>query len=50
MYSAIEPKTGESVSLILPYANTDWMSVFLKELSERYAEDELVLVLRRWMR
>ena len=45
VYSAIEPKTGESVSLILPYANTDWMSVFLKELSERYAEDEIVLVL-----
>ena len=45
VYSAIEPKTGESVSLILPYVNTDWMTVFLQELSDRYAKDEIVLVL-----
>jgi transposase len=44
-YSAIEPKTGESVSLILPYANTACMTLFLQELSERYPEDEIVLVL-----
>ncbi|MFM6674705.1 MAG: IS630 family transposase [Dolichospermum sp.] len=44
-YSAIEPKTGESVSLIFPYANTACMTLFLKELSERYSDDELVLVL-----
>lgn len=44
-YSAIEPKTGESVSLILPSANTDWMTVFLQELSTGYAEEEIVLVL-----
>ena len=44
-YSAIEPKTGESVSLILPYADTACMTLFLQELSERYAEDEIVLVL-----
>jgi transposase len=44
-YSAIEPKTGESVSLIFPYADTACMTLFLQELSERYAEDEIVLVL-----
>ncbi|MCS6266249.1 MAG: transposase [Vampirovibrio sp.] len=44
-YSTMEPKTGESVSLILPYADTDWMNVFLRELSERYPADEIVLVL-----
>ncbi len=45
VYSAIEPKTGESVSLIMPYADTACMNVFLEELSGRYADDELVLVL-----
>lgn len=45
VYSAIEPKTGESVSLIMPYADTACMNLFLRELSERYVEDEIVLVL-----
>jgi transposase len=45
VYSAIEPKTGESVSLIMPYANTAWMTHFLQELSGRYPDDRLLLVL-----
>ncbi len=45
VHSAIEPKTGESVSLSSPSADTDWMTVFLQELSERYPEDESMLVL-----
>ena len=44
-YSAIEPKMGESVSLIFPYADTACMTLFLQELSERYPADEIVLVL-----
>ena len=44
-YSTMEPKTGESVSLILPYADTACMTLFLQELSERYPADEIVLVL-----
>jgi transposase len=45
VYSAIEPKTGQSVSLIMPYANTEWMTYFLEELSGRYSDETLVLVL-----
>ena len=45
VYSAIEPKSGESVSLIMPYADTPCMNVFLREVSERDVEDEIVLVL-----
>ena len=43
-YSALEPVTGESVSLILPYATTDCMNIFLKELSKRYPDDHILLV------
>ncbi len=49
-YSAIEPKTGESVSLSSPSADTDWMNLFLKELSERYPEIVLVLDGAGWHR
>lgn len=43
-YGAIEPLTGESCFLILPYCNTDCMNVFLKHLSESYPEDIIILV------
>ncbi len=44
-YSAIEPKTEESVSLSSPSPDTACMTLFLQELSERYPDDESVLVL-----
>lgn len=43
-YGAVEPLTGESNFLILPYCNTDCMNVFLKHLSESYPEDIIILV------
>ena len=43
-YGAIEPKTGESCFLILPYANTICMNIFLKELSQRFPDDIILLV------
>ncbi|MEE1281960.1 MAG: IS630 family transposase [Acutalibacteraceae bacterium] len=43
-YGAVEPLTGESCFLILPYCNTDCMNVFLKHLSESYPEDIIILV------
>ena len=42
-YGAVEPLTGESCFLIMPYCNTECMNVFLKELSEQYSEDMIML-------
>lgn len=43
-YGAVEPLTGESFFLILPYCNTECMNAFLKELSEAYPDDQILLV------
>jgi putative transposase len=43
-YGAVEPKTGESFFLVLPYCNTVCMNVFLGELSKRYADDYIMLI------
>jgi putative transposase len=43
-YGAVEPLTGESVFLILPYSNTICMNIFLQNLSEAYPDDKIVLV------
>jgi len=42
-YGAVEPLTGESFFLVLPYCNTDCMNLFLRELSEQYADDYIIL-------
>jgi len=43
-YGAVEPLTGESFFLVLPYSNTDCMNVFLAELSGQYPDDIIILV------
>ena len=43
-YGAVEPKTGESFFLVLPYCDTDWMNVFLAELSAAYPDDFILMV------
>lgn len=43
-YGAAEPLTGESFFLALPYSNTVCMNLFLKELSETYQGDRVLLV------
>ena len=43
-YGAVEPLTGESCFLVLPYCNTVCMNVFLKELSGQYPDDTILLV------
>jgi transposase len=43
-YGAVEPQTGESFFLVLPYCNTDCMNVFLQELSKAYPNDFILLV------
>ena len=44
VYGAVEPLTGESSFLILPYCNTACMNVFLEHLSASYPDDMIVLV------
>jgi putative transposase len=43
-YGAVEPLTGESCFLVLPYANTVCMNIFLRELSAKYPNERIVLV------
>ena len=42
-YGAVEPYTGESTFLVLPYSNTVCMNIFLKELSNAYSQDTILL-------
>ena len=44
LYGAVSPIDGELFTLIMPYANTVCMNVFLYELSEAYPEDSIFLV------
>ena len=46
-YGAVEPLTGESCFLVLPYCNTVCMNIFLKHLSESYSCDRIILVCDR---
>ena len=43
VYGAVEPLTGESCFMIMPYCNTDCMNVFLKELSDTFPRDKIIL-------
>ena len=43
-YGAVEPTSGESCFLIMPYCNTNCMNVFLNHLSMSYPDDIIILV------
>ena len=43
-YGAVEPLTGESFFLVMPYCNIDCMNVFLQKLSETYPDDSIIFV------
>lgn len=43
-YGAVEPLTGDSTFLIMPYCNTYCMNIFLEELSNTYPNDVIILV------
>jgi len=45
LYGAVSPLDGELFSLVMPYANTDCMNVFLKELSNTYPDEHILLLL-----
>ena len=43
-YGAVEPLTGDSFFLVLPYSNTVCMNLFLDKLSKTYPDDQILLV------
>ena len=43
VYGAVEPLTGDSCFLVMPYCNTDSMNVFLLELSKQFKDDVVLL-------
>jgi len=43
-FGAVEPLTGESFFLVMPYCNTICMNVFLHKLSQEYPDDQIIFV------
>jgi hypothetical protein len=46
-YAAVAPQLGQMTSLILPYANTKMMNLFLKQVSQDYAEYFIIMQVDR---
>jgi len=44
-YGAVEPLTGDSFFLVLPWANTVCMNLFIKELSETFPDEMILLAM-----
>lgn len=44
VYSAVCPSLGKMSSLILPYANTEMMNLFLTNVSEEFIENEIIML------
>ncbi len=45
LYKAVNPKTGESFSLIMPSINTDNMNRFLEEFKKFLGDKEVILII-----
>lgn len=44
-YAAVSPHDGEMVSLILPQTNAVCMSLFLAEVSRRYPDEQILMIM-----
>lgn len=42
-YEPVCPSLGRAVSLILPYANTEMMNIFLKKVSDEFLENKIIM-------
>ena len=42
-YGAVEPLTGDSCFLVMPYCNTACMNLFLRELSKQFPQDTILM-------
>jgi len=45
LYSAINPKTGEDFTLLLPKVNTDCMNVFLEEMVKKEQDKSIIMIM-----
>ena len=45
LYSAINPKTGEEFTLLLPYVNKEWMKVFMDEFYKKYKNRNITIIM-----
>lgn len=45
VYSAIEPKSGEAFSLILPKVNSEVMNLFLEEMALVYKGEQITIIM-----
>ncbi len=43
-YAAVSPQDGRLDSLVLPEVNGQWMQAFLTEIANRYAHENIVMV------
>lgn len=43
VYSAVCPSLGKMSSLILPYANTEMMNIFLDNVSKQFSKNEIIM-------
>jgi transposase len=46
-FTAVEPKSGKMVSLLLPTANTEMMTIFLEHVSKEFAKSFIVMQVDR---
>lgn len=44
LYGAVSPLDGELFTLVMPYTNTECMNVFLEELSKKYVDDYIFML------
>ncbi len=45
VYACVCPETGENFSLILPYANTEGMNIFIDEFTKEYQRYRIIMVM-----
>lgn len=45
IYSAVCPHTGDAFTLFMPEVNTDMMNVYVKELSQNFANKNIMLIM-----
>ncbi len=45
IYSVVNPRSGEEISLLAPYVNTDCMNIFLEQMSKDLGRKEAFLVM-----
>ena len=43
VFGAVSPYDGQHASLVLPWANTETMSLFLEEVSRRYPDEYILM-------